>query len=259
METDVISAIIAPGSIVGFLMALVRASTFIAVAPPFNTRAIPVKVKVGLAVSIALATGSKIAPEQADLGWAAIIAATATQAVTGLILGFIAFLFFSAVQAAGSAIDLFGGFTLTPAMDPLNNVQAGSFGRIYQLLATTLLFVTNGHLMLMKGFLGSFEVVPLTGPGLNQLGVGLTEQIGRFFLAAIEIAAPMLAALCLAEVVLGLLSRAAPLMNVFTLGFSFKILLTILLVGFALPLLPGAVIALTEDAIRAGQQLIGGG
>jgi flagellar biosynthetic protein FliR len=259
MTQDSLGIVVAPGSIVGFLMALVRASVFVAIAPPFATRIIPTQVKVGFVFAIALATGPSIAPDQADLGWSALIAATATQAVTGLVLGFIAFMLFSAVQAAGSMIDLFGGFTLTPAMDPLNNVQAGSFGRIYQLLATTLLFATNGHLMMLKGFLGTFEVIPLTGLGLNQIGVGVAEQIGRFFLAAIEIAAPMLAALFLAEVVLGLLSRAAPLMNVFQLGFAFKILLTILLVGFALPLLPGAVTALTEDSIRAGRQLLGVG
>jgi flagellar biosynthetic protein FliR len=159
------------------------------------------------------------------------------------------------VQAAGELIDLFGGFTVAPAFDPLSNAQSSTFGRFYQLLAVTLLFVINGHILLVRGFMTSFEAINATSPRLENLSGNLASAVALFFLAAIEIAAPLLAALFLAEVALGLLSRAAPQMNVFLIGFPFKILLTLLLGGLALPLLPGSVESLLGQAMRHGANI----
>ena len=75
-------------------------------------------------------------------------------------------------------------------------------------------------------------------------------------IAAVEIAAPLLAALFLTEVALGLLSRAAPQMNVFIMGFPVKILLTLALVGLTLPVLPGAIDSLTTRSVRTGNAVI---
>ena len=149
---------------------------------------------------------------------------------------------------------MFGGFTIAPAYDPLSNAQSSTFGRFYQLLATTLLFAINGHLLLVRGFLTSFDAVS-ANPTLDDFSEGFIDAFGTFFLAAIEIAAPLLAALFLAEVAMGLLSKAAPQMNVFLVGFPVKIILTLALVGLALPLMPGAVSSLIEDAIKAGSGL----
>jgi flagellar biosynthetic protein FliR len=108
----------------------------------------------------------------------------------------------------------------------------------------TLLFVTNGHLLLVRGLMTTFDVIAFRGPAYKDLTELFVHETTVFFLAAIEIAAPLLAALFLSEVALGVVARAAPQMNVFMLGFPAKILLTLLLGGLALPLLPGAVDAL---------------
>jgi flagellar biosynthetic protein FliR len=243
----------APGVLIAFLLALVRASAWIAVAPPFNSRLVPSQVKVGLAGALAVATTSHLAPtiQNVNLGTAELIGAVTLQVAVGLVLGFLANMLFMAVQAAGSLIDVFGGFTVTQAMDPFSNAQSSVFGRIYQLLATTLLFAIDGHLLLVKGFLTSFDAVGTTGIKMTSLSDLLVNSFGKFFVASIEIAGPLLAALFLTEIVLGLLSRAAPQMNVFALGFPLKILVTLLLAGIALPLLPDAVNNLTHDALRA--------
>jgi flagellar biosynthetic protein FliR len=178
------------------------------------------------------------------------------QVGAGLILGFVASLLLSAVQAAGSLIDVMGGFTISQSMDPFSNAQSSVFGRIYQLLATTLLFAINGHLMLVKGFMNSFDAVGTTGFKMAGVSDVLIHSFLKFFVAAIEIAGPLLAALFLAEIVLGLLSRAAPQMNVFALGFPLKILITLLMAGIAIPLLPDAVNNLTHEVVRAGAAVI---
>jgi flagellar biosynthetic protein FliR len=160
---------------------------------------------------------------------------------------------FAAVSAAGQLIDLFGGFTLDSAYDPLSQNQSGPFGRANQLLATTLLFATGGYLILVHGLLSTYQALPLTGTSSGMLGDTFTKALTKFFEGAVEVAAPLLAVLILSDFALALVSRAAPALNVFSLSFPVKILVTLLLIGVSLPLLPGIVEGFVGDAIHAGQ------
>lgn len=248
-----------PALISGYLLALVRAAAWVFVSPPFGNRMLPVQVKLGFAAALALALGPKLAEHAVPLEVGPLLGAAVLQVGAGLALGFIGVLLLGAFQSAGSLIDLFGGFTMAQIFDPSTGSSTSIFGRFYSLLATTLLFATNGHLLLVRGFLTSFDAAPLTGLSLDGIGELLTEDLGRFFLAAVQIALPLLAALFLAEVALGLLSRAAPAMNVFMLGMPLKILLTVSLAGLALPLLPGALDNLVRPVVRHGLLITGGG
>lgn len=249
--------VIDPTLVVGYLLALTRAIAWVLVTPPFATRMISSRVKVGLAATLALAVGSRIPDQAVALDAGSLIVAAATQVAVGVTLGFIGVVLFAAVQAAGALIDLFGGFAMAQVFDPQSHVQTTLFGRFYNLLATTLLFALGGHLLLVRGFLRSFDAVPTVGLDLGGIAHLLTDDVGVLLVAALEIAAPLLAALFLADVALGLLSRAAPEMHVFVLGLPLKILLTLTLTGLALPLLPGAVSTLTDKIVGDGLSAIG--
>jgi flagellar biosynthesis protein FliR len=241
----------APELIAGYLLVLVRASAWIIVCPPFNTRLIPTRVKIAFAFALSLAVGSRGFPEEIPLDTVGYLGAVLGQVTIGLVLGFIALLLFSAVQAAGALIDLFGGFTIDSAYDPLSNAQASVFGRFYQLLAITMLFVIDGHLLLVRGFMKSFEAI---GPGALDMGALsklLSEDFSKFFTAALEISGPIVAAMFIAEVTLGLVSRAAPQLNVLQLGFPLKILLTLMLIGSALALLPDNLQGLVDSVLKS--------
>lgn len=242
-----ISVALEPDLVLGFVLALVRASAWLVLVPPFGTRAIPSQVKMGLAAALALPAADEVAQTAPGLDVPSLVVAVAQQVAIGLVLGFLTSLVFAAVQAAGSLIDLFGGFEVAQAYDPLSDRQVALFGRFYQVLATTLLFAIDGHLLLVRGFLRSFEAVgadALSADGLAQL---VTSGVGTFMVAALEIAAPLLAALFLAELGMGLLARAAPQLNLLALGFPLKILLTLGLIGLSLPVLPGAVRSLLDQ------------
>ena len=243
--------------VLGFVLAVVRASAWLAVAPPFNTRMIPVQAKIGFAVALAIPIAPRVAEQAPPPEVLPLIEATLLQVAAGLALGFLTQLVFAAVQAAGELIDLFAGFTIASTYDPFTNANQAVFGRFYYLLAMTLLFALNGHLLLVRGFLDSFAAMPTGLPDASTVGTLLIDGLGMFFLAALEIAAPVLAALFLTEVALGLLSKAAPQMNVFTLGFPVKILLSLGLVGLTLPLLPGALDRLVREAVRSGSAVMG--
>jgi flagellar biosynthetic protein FliR len=233
-----------PTWVSGFLLALVRATAWVFVCPPFGTRNVPTTIKLGLAAALTVALGPMVRELAVPLEAGPLLAAAALQAFAGIALGYIGILLFSAFQTAGSFIDLFGGLAAAQLFDPMSDSTNGVFGRFYQLLATVLLFAIDGHLLLVRGFLHSFDSSPLGGAGIDSLAGGLAEGL--------------LAALFLADVALGLLSRAAPDLQVYLLGLPGKLLLTFSLIGITLPLLPDAVRGITDTIVRAGSSLFGG-
>lgn len=247
---------LATPTVIAYLLAMTRCIAWLAVAPPFGTRLIPVQVKLGLAAALTIAVGPRLEATDVPLDTLPLIAAILGQVAVGLALGFFGVLVLGAFQAAGSAIDLFAGFTLAQVYDPMSGAGASVFGRLYQLVATTILFGTGGHLLLVRGFLLSFKAAPLDRLVIGEAGL-LTMHLGTFMVAAFEIAAPVLAAMFLAEVVLGLLTRAAPQLNALQLGMPLKALLALLLTGLALPLVPVIMPNLLRDVIVAGRTLTG--
>jgi flagellar biosynthetic protein FliR len=242
--------------VLGFVLAVVRSSAWLVVCPPFNTRMIPTQAKVAFAVALAIPVTPMVAAGAPEPEVGPLIVATLMQVGAGLALGFLTQLIFAAVQAAGEIIDFFAGFTIAATFDPFTNANTAVFGRFYHLLSLALLFAIDGHLMLVRGFLNSFAAMPSGVPDFSSISELLIDNLGMFFLAALEIAAPIVGALFLTEVALGLLSKAAPQMNVFTLGFPIKILLSLILVGLALPLMPNIVGNLVRAAVRDGAALM---
>lgn len=245
-------------TLVGFLLALARTTAWMAVAPPFSGKMMPRLVKLGTAAALSLVIAPTLPTEQMTLEVGPLIGLIALQVATGLVLGFLTQILFAAVGAAGGLIDIFGGFTLSQAFDPYMNNQSSIFGRFYGLIAVTLLFVTNGHLLLIKGFMTSFDAVPLGGIALDSLKEVLLRDIAMFGIAALEIAAPLIAAYFLADVALGLMTKAAPQLNVLVLSFPLKILMTVLMVGAALPLIVDALHTFVNQTLIDGTDLLRG-
>lgn len=245
--------------LVGYVMAMARAGAWIMVAPPFSTPSIPARIKVGLAAALALALGPRLAEQSVPMETGPLIGAVTMQVVAGVALGFIALMLFAVFQAAGSIIDLFGAFSMSQVLDPLNGNHTSIFGRFYNMIAICLLFATGGHLLLVRGFLTSFDALPLEGFRSDRVAEIVTHDLGLFFVSALEIAAPLAAAIFLADVALGLLSRAAPEMNVFMLGLPLKVLISVSLASFAIPILPNAIESVTDTAIKHGLSLGLGG
>lgn len=245
--------------VMAFLLASVRAAAWLVVAPPFNGKSVPAPVKVLLAMALALPVTQQSLDHVPEPQLGALLGAVVVQTTIGVVLGFVTYLLFTAVQSAGDLIDLFGGFSLSVAFDPMSMSQNSVFGRLHQLLAIVLLFAVNGHLLVLRGFMSTYDILPLDA-GLNMhttLSV-LTSSFGTFFVAALQIAAPLVGVLFLADIGLGLLNRVSPSLNAFSLGFPLKIMLTLLLVGMTFPLLPGNVTHLAELSTQALMSLARG-
>jgi flagellar biosynthesis protein FliR len=241
------------------LLASMRAGAWLAIAPPFSSRAIPRTVKGLLSVAIALPVVAGKGLQAPAMDTASVVSAMVLQLVVGAALGFLCLLVFTAVQAAGDMIDVFGGFSLSFAFDPLSQQGNAVFGKAFQLIASTLLMASGAYLIVLHGFLRSYEAVPLDGGlDLATLSRVLTGGLGQMMLAALQIAAPLLAILFIADVALGLLTRVAPALNAFALGFPFKILLTLLLVGTTVAALPQVIEHLAEVTGATLTRLVSG-
>jgi flagellar biosynthesis protein FliR len=242
----------------GYLLALVRLSTWLLVTPPFNSAAFTNRVRLGLALGLALPLASAVEIDESMFEVPRLIGAVAYQALVGFALGFAVLIIFSAVQVAGELIDFQAGFGAAQLYDPFTQAASTPIGRFYQLLATAILFATNGHLILVSGLMRSTQAAPLEGLEIDSFASLLTNTAGQFLVSALQIAAPLLIALFLAELLLGVLAKTAPQANVLAIGFIAKILLVLVLLGLALPVLPGAVTSLIEQGADTGRRLLGG-
>jgi flagellar biosynthetic protein FliR len=242
-----------------FVLAVARTGAFVLVTPPFNTRAVPTQARVALALALALPLTAAVAPATPALQSWDLVLRLLVQIATGLALGFFVLIAVSAIQAAGDLVDLVGGFNSSIALDPLMLTQTSVFGRLHQFVAVTVLFATDGHLMVVHGLSRSLQAMPDPSVSWDALGRALIGDVGGLVLAALQIAAPIIGAMLVADVSLGLMTRAAPALNAFSLAFPVKILFTLLLVGFVIVRLPSELHDLVQHATLAVLQLSGAG
>jgi flagellar biosynthetic protein FliR len=237
------------------MLAGVRMAAFLVIAPPFSHRGIPATVKVMLAMALALlvtprARSAAGSSDPTDV--AGFVGQLVMQVVIGVALGFLVAAVFAVVQSAGALLDLFAGFQVAQAYDPMQQSSGAHLQRLYQLTAIVLLFASDGYQLVITGLVRTFDVLPV-GASLDVAAhaAASTEGVTQIFLAALQVAGPLAVVLFLADVGLGLLTRVAPALNAFALGFPLKIMLTLTLVGMAYVALPELVSALTEDAMRS--------
>ena len=231
-------------------LAMIRITVFLIFAPPFSHRGVNGRIKafLGLALGIAAVPNMPALPVN-DTGF--FLTEAVLQAATGAALGFILQMVFAAVGAAGRLIDTFGGFELAQGFDPLSMSQSAQFGRLYVMAGVVFLFVTDGYQLVIMGIMKSFQFIPV-GTSLDWGGLAetLSTQLTALIVAALQIAGPMIAVLFLTDVGLGLLTRVAPALNAFALGFPLKIYVTVAFIGTLLIALPRIVIATITTAVE---------
>jgi flagellar biosynthesis protein FliR len=245
-------------TLVTLLLVSSRIMAWSLVAPPLATGGVPVRIRTVISVALALPLlhlASKHAPPAET---APLLSALALQLATGAALGFVTRLLFSAVEAAGSLLDVGANFAMAAAYDPLSGASGGVFARFYGLLCSTLIFATDMHLVIFQGFLRTFTAVPLdAGVSLGKLDQVVTSGLTDLFVGALQIAGPLLVVLFVADVALGLLNRIAPQLNAFAMSFPLKIGLTLLLVGFSFMMLPQTITQIAGHATQVVAGVLG--
>lgn len=258
---DALLAQLAPQALV-FLMIAARISAMMAVAPVFSSRSFPVRVKAAFVVilsyvALPVVGGSVALPE--SLSAVSVGLLIGKEVLVGLAFGFVAQMLFAAVQFAGGLIDIGAGFAIANVLDPAANLNLTLLGRFYNLVATSAFLAIGGHQLLVAGVVKSFDFIPPTEmPALGTVVAGIAGQADDILLVAIMIGAPILVALFVSDIALGILARAVPQMNVFIVGLPLKIVIALAGMAILLPTTMGFFSDLTgrmfgdlSDIIRA--------
>ena len=239
-------------TLIAYLLASIRLVAWLMIVPPFSTRAVPVLAKVLLAVALSLAVTPHLASGEVPSGALGLVSTALGEALIGASMGFVTYLVFATVQAAGDLIDVFGGFSLAAAFDPLSLNMNSVNGKLFSMLAMMLLFATDAHLLVIGGLLRSFQTMPVGTPWpLDNVTHVVTVAFGMFFTTAVQIALPLIGVLFVADLGLALLTKVAPQLNAITIMFPAKIGLTLLVVGLSFAVLPDAMGRLVERLSEA--------
>ena len=223
-------------------------------APMFSMRVIPMRTKIGLAFLVAVSAQPALGdlPVIALNGRGALgaLGAVAQQVVVGLAIGFAVRLVFVSVELAGEVIGLQMGLNFASFFDPTSNAQVSAVARFFGNMGILLFVVINGHLMVLMAVLKSFESFPVDGNFLQALAQMRLYELGAsLFSSALWIALPMVALLLFVNLTLGIISRVAPQMNIYAVGFPVTLTVGMLGIAATLPLLEQPVLALMQRAM----------
>jgi flagellar biosynthetic protein FliR len=238
------------------LWPFLRIGAMFAVAPIFSARMVPVRVRVLLALVTAWILLPVLPPVPAiDPISAQGFLIGLHQVLIGLSMGFVLQLVFAALALAGESVALSMGLGFASMVDPENGVQVPVVSSYYVLLATLLFLTFNGHLVLIGVLADSFQTMPIGAGGPQREGLWqLVHWAGRMFAGALMIALPALASMLLVNLAFGVITRAAPQLNIFAVGFPITLLL-----GFVLLLLSVPALAPNFEALLgAGFELMSG-
>lgn len=228
-----------------FAAPFLRLSAMMAVAPVFSAAGFNVRTRALFAVLIAaLVAPSLPAPPVDSLLSGAGVLMGIREIGVGLVLGFIVQMAFGAAVFAGQAISMTMGLGFAMAVDPQNGVQVPVISQLYVILATLLFLALDGHLLLIAAVVESYQLIPVGVAGLPVSSLSAVVALGTMvFAGGILLALPALTALLLINVAFGIVTRTAPQLNIFAVGFPVTILAGLFIMFLVMP---GFIEALTQ-------------
>lgn len=235
-----------------FLLILARVSALMVSAPFFSMRGVPRQVRVGfsifLSIIIALNMDYYDIEYSTIIGYAVLIA---KEIFVGLFIGLAANIAMLSLAFAGHIIDIDLGFSMMQLFDPLTNQDSSAFGSFYTYLVMLVMLLSNMHYYLITATMDTFSLIPLGMEALH--GDYLYDSILMFateyFAIGFRIILPVFAAMLLLNIILGILAKSAPQMNMFVVGMQLKVVF-----GLGVLLVTIVCIPLITDFVYTGMQ-----
>jgi flagellar biosynthetic protein FliR len=226
------------GPVEAFVLIATRILAVLMTTPVISSRTIPLHSRMGLGLFTALILVPVLAkdglPAGVDVNWTTL----AGEAVVGALSGFAATLAYTAIAFGASLLDFQSGFSMASLYDPSFGMQGAIVERFYSAMAALLFFQTDAHHLIIQALVQLFAVVPLGTFSLTRINPELLAQIAAgSFVIALELVFPVMVALLLADIALGVLSRVAPQFGIFSIGLQVKIGLTLGALALTMPLL----------------------
>ena len=239
--------------IVAFVFPLTRILALLTTAPLFSNLAISVQARIiiGLAVGFALTPALPPLPEIAPDSWMGMLV-LAEQVLIGVTMGFTLRLIFTGVDVAGELMGLQMGLGFASFYDPQTASQTPVMSEFLSLLATLLFLALNGHLLTLSTLAESFRLLPIGPTPFAAKGfAALLAWAATIFSTGVFLALPLIAALLIANIALGVLARIAPTLNIFAVGFPVTMVAGFTVLTLSLPYIAAALERLYDSGFVA--------
>jgi flagellar biosynthetic protein FliR len=241
--------------IAGLLWPLTRILGLITAAPLFGNRAVPVSMKVALGLLLATIMAPVVpAVPAADPMSMAGLLILMQELLIGAAMGFSMRIVFAAIEFAGEVASMTMGLGFATFFDPNSAGRSSAVGQLLALVATMAFLAVNAHLVLISALAESFVTLPISA---TPMSVGAPLELvkwgGRIFSAGLQLSLPIIAALLITNVALGILTRAAPQLNLFGIGFPITLGVGFLTISLVMPYLGAPIVNLFNQGIEASR------
>lgn len=223
-----------------FLVCLARMAAMLGTLPVFGSGTAPARVRIGLAVMLSLLIFPVVRPHlpPPDFSPAALGLLILGEALLGLMVGFIAQLVLTSVEVGGTIIGYKMGFAAANVFDPQSQRQIELISQYQNVIAILIFLALDAHHLFIRAVVRSYELLPPGGIDVGGDAVPfLMTLVSRMFVLGIQLSAPILAVLILASLVMGILARVFPQLNVFMLSYPLNIGVGFLVMGLTLSLM----------------------
>ncbi len=220
-----------------FFFPFFRILALIASAPVLGARGVPIRVKVGLAFVVTVVVAPTLGNiPQVDPGSALGLMILAQQVTIGLAMGLAMRVIFSAVEMAGNLIGMQMGLGFATFFDPQNSTQTPVVGSFLGTLAILVFLTMNGHTLMLEVVVQSFREMPVLVQPMAAAGLKVLVNWGKhIFLGGVLLALPVIAALLITNISIGIMTRAAPQLNIFAIGFPITLMAGFMVLSVSLP------------------------
>jgi flagellar biosynthesis protein FliR len=239
-----------------FGVLLVRPGTLIVATPIFGGAFVPTTIRVALTGILALVLFPTVHLPELNTT-AAIVSAVAAETVTGLALALAVRVLVAGAEFAGYIAGFQIGLSYAAMVDPQTGTRSNVVAMLYSSLATVAFLATNGHHALLRALVRSYDMLPVGAWAIGTpTAVAVTKLLGLLFLIGTQLSMPIVIVLLLVEVGLGLASRAAPALNLMTLGFPVRIAAGLLALAVGVQVVPGAVVRYAPSVLETASRLV---
>ena len=233
----------------GFMLVLTRIGAFFSISPVFSWQAIPMKIKMSMAVltSIFFSSINSCTLSAGDLDVIEITLMMANEAIYGLSLGLVASMLFAVVKLAARIVERQMGLSMAQVLDPLSGESGQPLGMIMEIIFVLLFLSANGHHIFLFTISKSYDVFAIgSTPTIAVLLEGIITAGSTMMMLALKMSAPIFAAFLLMMVVLAIMARAAPEANILFLSLPLRVGLGLLMVGTFLPFISNFIAEFTK-------------
>ncbi|MBQ5948598.1 flagellar biosynthetic protein FliR [Massilia sp. ST3] len=243
--------------IAGLLWPLTRILGLVAAAPLFGNAGVPVSIKVSLGVLLAAVIAPIVpaVPAMDPTSWAGLLIVV-KELLIGVAMGFAMRIVFAAIEYAGEVSSMTMGLGFAVSFDPNTHGRSAAVAQFMSLVATMAFLAVNAHLALLEALAESFITLPITStPFSGNAPLELVRWGARIFSAGLQLSLPIVAALLITNVALGILTRAAPQLNIFGIGFPVTLGVGFLTLSLVMPYLGTPILNLFNQGIEAGRAI----